>query len=313
MYKGLSVCVVVPAYNEELHVAQVIRTTPAFVDHIIVVDDRSTDGTSREAHRAADTRTEVVRHEENLGVGGAILTGHRRALDLAADVSVVMAGDAQMDPDYLPQLLDPIVEGGYGFAKANRFFSSQSYSGMPRIRIIGNIVLSFMTKFASGYWHLFDPQNGYTAVRTDVLRRLDLDSIAQRYEFENDLLINLSIADVPAVDVPIPAVYAEEQSGIKLRRVIPAISFLLVRGFFRRVMQKYVIRSFSPIALLLFSGLLLMLWSVVFGIWVLVQTLGPDEASTGTVLLCVAPFLVAVQLLLNAMVLDIQEAPDRRR
>jgi glycosyltransferase involved in cell wall biosynthesis len=278
-----------------------------------VVDDESRDATSERARSVGDPRTEVIRLERNLGVGGAILTGHRRAIDLGADVSVVMAGDAQMDPAYLSQLLDPIADDGYGFTKANRFYSSKSYEGMPKVRIAGNIVLSFLTKLASGYWHLFDPQNGYTAVSTEALRRLDLDTIARRYEFENDLLINLSIADVPATDVPIPAVYADEVSAIRLRRVVPAITFLLVKGFFRRVMQKYVLRSFSPIALLLFSGMALMLWSVIFGIWVLYHTLGPETASTGTVLLCVAPFLVAVQLLVNALTLDIQESPDRKR
>lgn len=313
MYKGLRVCVVVPAYNEERLIARVIETMPALVDHIIIIDDHSADETSARAQEAADERTEVIRLPENQGVGGAIITGHRRALDLDADVSVVMAGDAQMDPAYLPALLDPIAEEGYGFAKANRFFSTKSYEGMPKYRIFGNVVLSFLTKLASGYWHLFDPQNGYTAVTTDALRRLDLDQIAKRYEFENDFLINLCIADVPAVDVPIPAIYAEEVSTIKLRKVIPAITFLLVRGFFRRVMLKYVLRSFSPIALLLFSGLALLLWSVLFGVWVLYQTIGPPTASTGTVLLCVAPFLVAVQLLLQALTLDIQESPDRRR
>jgi glycosyltransferase involved in cell wall biosynthesis len=313
MYKDLRVCVVVPAYNEEKLIARVIETMPSFVDYIVVVDDHSLDDTSGRAREVGDVRAEVVRLEENQGVGGAILTGHRRAIELGADVSVVMAGDAQMDPDYLPQLLDPIAEEGFGFAKANRFYSSKSYHGMPRVRVIGNIALSFFTKLASGYWHLFDPQNGYTAVTTEALERLDLDSIAKRYEFENDLLINLSIADVPATDVPIPAVYADEVSHIRLRRVIPAITFLLVRGFCKRVVQKYVLRSFSPIALLLFTGLALMLWSIAFGIWVLYHTLGPETASTGTVLLCVAPFLVAVQLLLNALSLDIQESPDRRR
>jgi glycosyltransferase involved in cell wall biosynthesis len=311
VYKGLSVCVVVPAYNEERLVGKVVATMPELVDHIVVVDDHSADATSDAARAVGDPRAEVIRLPENQGVGGAILTGHRRALELGADVSVVMAGDAQMDPGYLPDLLDPIAEDGYGFAKANRFTSATSYRGMPVVRVFGNIVLSFCTKMASGYWHLFDPQNGYTAVRTDVLALLDLESISRRYEFENDLLISLSIADVPAVDVAIPAVYAEEVSGIRLRKVIPAIGALLVRGFFRRVMLKYVLRSFSPIALLLFTGLALLAWSVLFGLWVLYHSIGEPTASTGTVLLSVAPFLVAVQLLLHALVLDIQESPDR--
>jgi glycosyltransferase involved in cell wall biosynthesis len=309
MYHGKRIAVVVPAFKEEALIATVITTMPDFVDHVVVIDDCSPDATSARANEVGDPRCEVIRHEVNQGVGGAIITGHRRAIELGADVSVVMAGDAQMDPAYLPSLLDPVCDHGYGFAKANRFFSSSSFKGMPPVRVFGNVVLSFLTKLASGYWHLFDPQNGYTAVTTDVLRRLDLDAIAKRYEFENDLLINLNILDVRATDVPIPAVYGAEVSGIRLGRVVPAITFLLVKGFWRRIMLKYVLRSFSPVALFLFVGTALLGWSVLFGLWVLWQTIGTPQASAGTVLLCVVPFIVGVQLLLSALTLDIQNSP----
>lgn len=310
MYKGRVISIAVPAHNEEAHIARVIETMPPFVDHIVVVDDASSDATSMKAEAVGDRRVQVIRHERNLGVGGAIVTAHRRGLDLGCDISVVMAGDGQMDPDYLPSLLDPIVEDGYGFAKANRFFSMDSFRGMPRQRVFGNIVLSFLTKLASGYWHLFDPQNGYTAISRSALERLSLDRLSTTYEFENDLLINLNILDIRALDVPIPALYGDERSDIKLRRVVPDISRLLMRGFFRRLVLKYVIRSFSPIALFFFVGLALVTWSVIFGLWVVFQTLGPDAASTGTVILSVIPFVVGVQLLISAIVLDIQETPD---
>lgn len=311
MYKGSVISIAIPAHNEEAHIARVIETMPSFVDHMIVVDDASTDATSEKAMAVGDSRVEVIRHEKNLGVGGAIITAHRRGLELGCDVSVVMAGDAQMDPDYLPSLLDPIVDRGYGFAKANRFFSMGSFRGMPRKRVLGNIVLSFLTKLASGYWRLFDPQNGYTAISRTALQRLDLDHLAKTYEFENDLLISLNILGIRALDVPIPAVYGDERSGIKMRRVIPDISRLLVRGFFRRLVLKYVLRSFSPVALFFFSGLALVAWGMAFGVWVIFQTIGPDAASTGTVILSVVPFVVGVQLLISAIVLDIQESPDR--
>ena len=160
MYKGMAVAVVVPAHQEQRHIAAVIATMPVWVDHIIVIDDASSDATFDVATAAADARTEVIRHDKNTGVGGAIVTGHSRALELGADVSVVMAGDGQMDPNYLPQLLDPIADDGYGFAKANRFYSMQSIERMPRLRVFGNMVLTFLTKSASGYWDLVDPQNG---------------------------------------------------------------------------------------------------------------------------------------------------------
>jgi glycosyltransferase involved in cell wall biosynthesis len=310
MYKDHTITVVVPAHNESLLIGKTIQTMPEFVDHIIVIDDKSTDDTAAAAESTGDARVVVVRHEVNLGVGGAIMTGHRRALQLGGDIDVVMAGDAQMDPNYLPALLDPIVDDGYGFTKANRFFNMESFHGMPKYRIFGNVVLSFFTKMASGYWHLFDPQNGYTAIRQDVLRRLPLDRIALGYQFENDLLINLSILGVHAKDVPIPAIYGEEVSGIRLSRVIPAISSLLFKGFWKRIWLKYVLWSFSPIALLLFAGIFLTAFGTGVGIFALIYTIGPRTASPGTVLLSFAPWMTGIYMLIQALVLDIQETPD---
>lgn len=241
MYKGHVITAVVPAYNEQKLIAKTIATMPDLVDRIIVVDDKSTDSTVAMAESVGDPRVVIVRHEENTGVGGAILTGHRSALAIGGDIDVVMAGDAQMDPDYLPSLLDPIVEEGYGFTKANRFFSRDSFRGMPAYRIAGNLVLSLLMKVASGYWHLFDPQNGYTAIRHDVLRRLALDRIAVGYHFENDLLINLAILRVRARDVPIPAVYGDEVSAMRLSQVIPQIGGLLFVGFWKRILHTYVL------------------------------------------------------------------------
>lgn len=311
MYQGLKVCVVVPAYNEEKLIAQTIRATPEFVDHIVVIDDCSTDATSQRARETGDARLTVIRHEVNTGVGGAICDGHREALRLGCDVSVVMAGDAQMDPAYLPALLAPIVDGTALFTKANRFYSGDSYRGMPPYRIFGNIVLSFMTKLASGYWHLFDPQNGYTAIHRTALERLDLNQVAKDYSFENDLLINLNILRVPACDVPIPAVYGEEMSTMRMRKVIPALLRQLTRGLFRRILLKYVVFSFSPIALLLLAGMALIGFGTLVGAWVVVETLGPPVASTASVLLAALPFLTGVHFLVGALTLDIQESPDR--
>lgn len=307
MYRDMRVAVVVPAHNEERLVPTVVTTAPALVDHVIVVDDASTDATSDAARATGDPRLEVHRLEENQGVGGAILAGHARALELGADVSVVMAGDAQMDPDFLPQLLDPIADGEAGFTKANRFYDAKSFEGMPRHRVFGNIVLSFMTKAASGYWGLFDPQNGYTAIHRTALERLPLDRIAHRYEFENDLLIKLNILRVPARDVPVPARYGTEVSGMRLTRVAPRLVRLLWKGFWHRIWWKYVLQSFSAVALMLFAGLGLVLFGLAVSVFVIVNTLGPDEASPGTVLLAVAPILSGLHFLVSAMMLDIQE------
>jgi hypothetical protein len=203
-----------------------------------------------------------------------------------------------------------VVLKGYGFAKANRFYSMTSFAGMPRVRIFGSVMLSFATKFASGYWHLFDPQNGYTAIHRDALERLSLERIALGYSFENDLLVHLNILRVPAIDVPIPALYGNEVSGIRLRRVIPEMTRLFVHGFWKRFFYKYVLWSFSPIALFLLGGLALTLFGLAVGGWVLAHTLGEPVASTGSVLLAVTPFLLGVNMLMYALMLDIQESPD---
>ncbi len=307
MYRDLRVAVIVPAHNEERLVARVVTTSPDLVDHIIVVDDFSSDATSQAARDTGDPRLEVHRLPENRGVGGAIVFGHKRALELGADVCVVMAGDAQMDPAYLPSLLDPIADGVAGFTKANRFYGEGSFAGMPRLRIVGNIALSFLTKAASGYWGLFDPQNGYTAIHRSALERLQLDRLAQRYEFENDLLIRLNVLRVPARDVPVPAVYGDEISGMRLSKVAPRLLVMLWRGFWHRMWWKYVLQSFSAVALMFFSGIALMLVGLGFGIFVVVNTLGPPEASPGTVLLAVAPMLSGLHFMISALQLDIEE------
>lgn len=309
MYKGATISAVVPAYKEELMIATVIETMPAFVDHIVIVDDCSPDATSDVVRASTDPRVHLIRHEVNQGVGGAIITGHKAAMDLGSEVNVIMAGDAQMDPAYLPALLDKVTDEGFGFAKANRFFAPESFEGMPRYRVFGNITLSFMTKLASGYWHLFDPQNGYTAVRTEVLERVPLDHVARRYSFENDLLIHLNILQVPAVDVPIPAVYGEEVSSIKLSSVIPELMNMLIKGFWRRIWYRYVLWSFSPIALLLFMGLLLFVFGLGVALWVCFQVASSVVATAATVMLAALPLMIGTQMLISALQLDIQASP----
>ncbi len=309
MYRGLTVAAVVPAYREEKHVGRVIDTMPDFVDHIVVVDDCSPDDTAGTALAAGDPRVVLVRHPVNKGVGGSIITGHREAMARGADVMVVMAGDAQMDPEYLPALLDPIVDDGYGFTKANRFYSATSFEGMPKVRVFGNIVLTFMTKAASGYCNLVDPQNGYTAATRESLSRIPLERVAERYDFENDLLVWLNIADVRAKDVPIPAVYGDETSTMNLGTVIPRLSVTLFKGFWRRMWRKYVLWSFSPVALLLFSGLFLLGLSAIPGAYAVWSALHGTSPTSGTVLLAVTPFLCGFWMMVQALVLDIQATP----
>lgn len=243
MFKRHRICAVVPAYKEEDRVGIVIKTMPEFVDHILVVDDGSPDKTFEKALENDDERVVSIRHGSNQGVGAAIATGHKKAIELGAEISVVMAGDGQMDPNYLTDLLNAVIEQGYDYAKGNRFLKRGHTQGMPRIRLLGNILLSFLTKVASGYWNISDSQNGYTAIKTNILREVDLDHLAKGYQFENDMLIHLNLVNARVKDVQIPSTYNGEPSKIKLYKFIPETSFFLIKRFFYRIHKKHLSRD----------------------------------------------------------------------
>jgi glycosyltransferase involved in cell wall biosynthesis len=310
MYKDRRIAVVVPAYNEARHVAGVLRSVPEYVDHVVAVDDCSTDETRARIESSGDARVVSLRTPENQGVGGATMLGYGKALELGCDVVVKMDADGQMSPEHLHLLLDAIIEQGYDYAKGNRFLAGESLARMPRHRLFGNVVLTFVNKLASGYWHVFDPQNGYTAISADALRRLDLRSIHRRYFFENDMLIALNFHNARVRDVPTPARYGDERSGLNPFHAGVTFPLLFIPRFWRRIYQKYVLRDFSPIALFLFAGLLLFAWGVAFGAyhWVL-SVLTEHVATTGTVMLSVLPLILGFQLILQALILDIQETP----
>ena len=248
MFEGKRVAVVVPAFDEERLVGETIRGIPGFVDRIFVVDDASRDGTAAAAEGVGDARVLLVRHERNAGVGAAIASGYRRALEEEIDVTCVMAADNQMDPAELESLVAPVARGEVEYAKANRLVSGEAWEVIPRTRYLGNAVLSLLTKIASGYWHVADSQAGYTALSLDALRRLDLDELYPRYGFPNDMLVHLNVQNARVRDVPSRPIYdVGERSGIRLRSVVPRISWLLFKGFWWRMGQKYVIRDFHPL------------------------------------------------------------------
>jgi glycosyltransferase involved in cell wall biosynthesis len=234
MYRQLRVCVVIPAFNESAKIAATVTSVPELVDHIVVIDDASTDDTSLATPRSA--RIEVVRHPENRGVGGAIATGYRRALELDADVAVVMAGDGQMDPEDLPALLAPIADGDADYVKGNRFKHPAIWSTMPKSRIVGNIVLSAATRVTSGYTHVFDSQCGYTAIHRRALEAIDLDVLWTRYGYPNDLLSRLFVAGVRVADVPVRPIYGDHwRSGINLGTALHPIPWVLLRSWGTRL------------------------------------------------------------------------------
>ena len=310
MYKDQRIVVVVPAHNEALHVGRVIETIPTYVDRIIAVDDCSTDETANILSSHDNERILALRTSQNQGVGGATMVGYAKALELNGDIVVKMDGDGQMSPDHLYLLLDAIIEQQYDYAKGNRFLAGQTLHTMPRLRLFGNIVLTFANKMASGYWHVFDPQNGYTAIKGEALRRLDMNNIHKRYFFENDMLIALNFHNSRVKDVAIPAFYGNEKSDLNPFRAGLTFPLLFIPRFCRRIYQKYVLRDFSPIALFLFLGMLLITWGVAFGAyhwWKSIVT--GIAAHTGTVMLGVLPLILGFQLVLQAIVLDIQETP----
>jgi glycosyltransferase involved in cell wall biosynthesis len=250
MYKKKSICVVVPVYNESTQIEKVIQTMPEFVDKIVVVDDASQDDTVEivNLHQPENNKIEIIQHKANQGVGGAISSGYKWARDNECAVTAVMAGDGQMEPSELEKIITPIVEGSADYVKGNRLFYGDAWRMIPHYRYLGNSFLSLLTKIASGYWHIADSQSGYTAISLVALKRINLDTIYKDYGMPNDLLIKLNQHDFRVRDIHIRPVYnVGEKSGIKLRKVIPKISWLLFKGFWRRLVFKYVIRDFHPL------------------------------------------------------------------
>lgn len=264
MYRDKTIAAVVPAYNEAQLIRRVIETMPAFIDYIIVVDDCSEDQTGAivEEYCAGEQRAiDLIRHSENQGVGGAIVTGYKKAIEREADITVVMAGDAQMAPEDLPALLDPVVNGETDYAKGNRLFTGDAWKIIPKRRYIGNSILSLLTKIASGYWHVTDSQTGFTAVSLKVLHTLDLDQVYKRYGMPNDFLVRLNVYGFRVRDVPVQPVYnIGETSGIRISTVMFTMSFLLLKLFLWRLKEKYVIRDFHP--LVFFYALAFFLFAV---------------------------------------------------
>jgi len=310
---GKRVAVVVPAYNEEALIATTLAGIPAFVDAVFVVDDASVDGTVERARELGDERVEVVRHERNSGVGAAILSGYRRALEEGFDVTCVMAADNQMDPADLQTLASAVARNEVDYAKANRLFTGQAWREMPRHRYLGNAVLSLLTKIASGYWHVADSQSGYTAIGLPMLERLDLERIYCRYGFPNDMLVHLNIWNARVRDFPSRPVYGVgERSGIRLSSVIPRISWLLVKGFFWRLREKYVIRDFHPLVFFYVLGLLMTTAGLVLGITETVLRFLGHQLTTPTVVLIALLLISGSQFTLFAMLFDMEANKELR-
>jgi glycosyltransferase involved in cell wall biosynthesis len=286
MYKEKKIAVVVPCYNEETQILRVIETMPEYVDRIVIVDDFSDDNTVQiiESFPQDDKRIILLKHGVNKGVGGSIETGYIWARDNDMDVAVVMAGDGQMDPDDLPRLLDAMVDEKVDYVKGNRLFTGEAFNKIPKIRYFGNSILSLLTKIASGYWHLADSQCGYTAINRNALEIIDWSRMYKRYGQPNQLLVMLNVMNFRVRDVPIRPVYGiGEKSGIKIRKVIFTMSYLLLKNFFWRIKEKYIIRDFHPLVFFYFLGAFfgmatLFLFIRLFYKWWLLDSIPPINA-----------------------------------
>lgn len=308
---GKTLAVVIPAYNAGATIESVLNQMPACVDWIIVIDDGSRDDTLEILRRTKDRRTMAIRHDQNQGVGGAMVTGFSKALELGADLVAKIDADGQMDPRYLAKFSRAAIRHHCDYVKANRFGHIDALPAMPRIRLVGNLVLTFLTKAASGYWNVFDPQNGYVMITRTMLKRLDLARVDKSYFFENSMLINLNVLRAKIAEIYLPAQYNGEASSMVLKRIVLSFPGKLLRGFLYRVYHKYIFRSLSPFALLFVFGLLAMAWGSVWGLmaWWRSHATG-IAATTGTVILALLPLLLGWSALLQALVLDVADAGD---
>lgn len=308
MYKGKTIGVVVPAYNEEKLIARVIESMPEMVDKIVIVDDCSKDNTAVVVESLAKENPErivLIRHEVNQGVGGAIATGYKWCRDQKIDATAVMAGDAQMDPNDLPALLDPVVDGEVDYSKGNRLISGEAWEKIPRVRYLGNAMLSFLTKIASGYWNIADSQTGYTVANLEVLETIDLDGIYKRYGMPNDMLVKLNIYNFRVCDVEIKPIYGiGEKSGIKPIRMIPGLTRLMYRFFLYRMVQKYIIRDFHPLVFFYLTGFAMFISGLLFGVYLFLYRIFIGAVEATSTIMAVFLFITGMQSLFFAMWFD---------
>lgn len=309
MFEDSSVAVVVTAYNEEKLIWNVLESMPKWVDHVVVVNDGSTDRTVEKVNEymKIDSKVALISHEKNKGVGGAISSGYKYCLEKKYEITVVMNGDAQMDPEDLSALITPLANGEADYAKGNRLFHGKAWELIPRYRYIGNSVLSLLTKIASGYWHIADSQCGYTAISKSALEALPIDNIFPRYGVPNDILVKLNIESMVVIDVPIRPIYnIGEVSGIRLINVIPDISCLLVRKFFERLTQKYVIRDFHPLIFFYILGLIALPLGSGMGFYYFFYRILIGHVTPVTALFAAFLTLTGLLFLLFAMLFDME-------
>jgi glycosyltransferase involved in cell wall biosynthesis len=308
-----SVAVVIPSYKVTRHILGVIAGIGPEVARIYVVDDKCPDASGAFVRaNCQDPRVTVIEHEQNQGVGGAVMSGYRAAIADGAAVIVKIDGDGQMDASLIPDFVAPILAGEADYTKGNRFFDLERIGSMPPMRLFGNAVLSFLTKLSSGYWDLFDPTNGYTAIHADAARYLPFDKISRRYFFETDMLFRLNTLGAVVTDVPMDAVYGDEVSNLKISRIVTEFAAKHVRNFFKRLFYNYYLRNMSLASIELPLGVASLLFGLVFGITHWIDATRHNQATpAGTVMVAALPVIMGVQLILAFLAYDIASVPRR--
>ncbi len=311
--QAVRIAVVIPCYNVARTIVGVVSSIGPEVTHIYCVDDASRDDTARTiaSLAEADARIALISRKTNGGVGAATVTGYRAALADGADVLIKLDGDGQMDPRHIARFVAPLLERSADYVKGNRFFNIATVQSMPAARIIGNAGLSFLTKLSTGYWNLFDPTNGYTALAANVAKTLPLDQLHPRYFFESDLLFRLGVNRARVIELPLMSAYATETSHLSELRCLVTFPLLHMRNFLKRIAYNYFLRNFSIASVNLVAGLALTLFGLVFGLsqWSKSAELG-TAATAGTVMLSALPFLLGIQLLLSFLAHDIAMTPS---
>lgn len=309
-----SIAVVIPCFQVAGSIARVLEAVGPSVARIFCVDDASTDGTGAAIQHAAETdeRIVLVTRNRNGGVGAATIDGYHAALEAGARIIVKLDGDGQMDPGLIPLLCRPILEGDADYVKGNRFYSRESLDQMPRMRVWGNAGLSFFSKASTGYWNLFDPTNGYTAIHADVAAALPLDRLHRRYFFESDIVFRLGILRARVVEIPMDAVYGNEDSHLSLVDSVFRFPILHGSNFFKRVFYNYFLRNFSIATVNLLVGILFLVGGALFGVWKWAESIRTGvPATAGSVMLSALPVLVGTQLILSFLAYDMALVPDR--
>ena len=307
-----TIAAVIPCYQVEREINAVLTSLPPYLKYIIVVDDASPDQTSEIIKRAAenDRRIFLIRHKKNQGVGGAMISGFRKALELGAQIVVKIDGDGQMDAAHLPDLLVPLINAQADYTKGNRFRDFRALQSMPLVRRMGNMALAFLTKAATGYWNLFDPTNGFVAIRSNVLAQLSLDQIDRTFFFETSMLANLYLIRAVVKDIAIPARYRGEISNLSIRRTLLEFPFKLLRILFRRLILRNLIYDFSMASIYILTGMPLLLFGLIFGStrWYYYASRS-IPAPTGTVILPTLSVLLGIQFIIAAIEIDLRSVP----